>query len=1537
MEFHKLLQKQIKRHLTADCVENPLFSAFIQSVNDSYLAFERDKEIMDHTFKESEKEYHEINNRFKKEIELKQLAANNLYKSINKDDLDYDINYDHNDDLLFVSDYLRAQIEKRKNTEIALLENMKELEDYKAALDQSSIIAITDAKGKIKTVNDKFCEISQYSREELVGNTHQLINSKFHSKAFFKEMWKTISSGNIWTGLIKNKAKNGEWFWVDNTIVPFLDANKKPFQYLAVSFDVTDIKNAEAEVIKAKELAEQSEEHNRIIMNSSLNSIVTIDSSKKITFWNPQAEAIFGWKKEEVLGKPLVDLLIPSRYREIWNTIIDTYDEKVANLHFNKLLELKLLNKSEKEFIGEVSIIPIIQNKETYFCAFVQDISRRKKAQNQLRENAELLKTLLANFQSAIRAEDENRKLLFVNQLYCDMRNINQSPEEMVGMDCSKMSNELGLLFKDAERYIVTTKKTISNRKIVLGELLETHDNRFIERDYIPIFIDNEYKGHLWKYTDVTQRILNQRLLEQSEERTKIIMHSALNAIITVDDQSKITFWNDQAEIVFGWKEEEVLGKVFTDFMVPARNKEIWDQSINQYLTEGHNDFLNVQVELFGVNKAGNEFLAEITITPINQNGETFFCAFLQDISKRKEAENQLYQTVELFKTLLANLQSGILVEDENQHILFSNELFWNMRNIQISSAEMEKIDYLKSFEEVQYLFKDSERFVTRINELKNLKQPAVDELLETIDGRFLERDYIPIFLNDEYKGHLWKYTDVTQRIQNRKLLEQSEQRNSLIMNSSLNAIVNVDEEGKITFWNRQASIVFGWEYEEIIGKQLVETILPNQNKNIYDRINRNKIRKIGNSALKKHIELIGLKKNGEELIIDCSIIPINQNEGIFYCLFIQDITEKKEAENIRKIQEEKYQNVITHMNLGLLEVDNNEIIQYANQSFATISGYELHELIGKKPSDFFIFGDNFDTIKSKNELRKQGASDIYQLPIKNKQGEPRWWAISGAPNYDNKGNVIGSIGIHLDITEQKQLELDLEIEKTNAIESSKAKEVFLANMSHEIRTPLNAIIGFLRELDKQELTELQKKYIDNSSIASKHLLAIINNILDISKIEAGEMSLESEDFVFEKSISNVATVLQPLLEQKGLGLNISISNEIVKVLKGDALRLQQILFNLIGNAIKFTSKGSISINCEVVENNSISQEIQISITDTGIGMESSYMATIFNKFSQEDKAVTRKYGGTGLGLSITNELVKLMGGRIEIESEKNVGTTFHVFINYPKGTNQNIEDEDVEESVSNIDNISILLVEDNYLNRMVAQNSLQYYNCEVTEAENGVEALEILEKKTFDVILMDIQMPEMGGIEATEIIRNKLKLSTPIIALTANAFKTEIDRCRKAGMDDYVTKPFDEEILIETIAKHTTNKKTAIPRAFVSQESSATDKLYNLTSLNNLCRGDKEFIHKMITVFIEQTTDTIEKATIAISQENYLEVSQLIHRIKPSVESLGIESIFKELKLLEKISKAAKNKEQITALFSTIKEVLEMAIIQFKEDELNL
>ena len=958
---------------------------------------------------------------------------------------------------------------------------------------------------------------------------------------------------------------------------------------------------------------------------------------------------------------------------------------------------------------------------------------------------------------------------------------------------------------------------------------------------------------------------------------------------------------------------------------------QLLQKQIKKHLTIDRVEDPSIKAFIQSVNESYLNFESDINNSYTEPNKEELS----ENNSIIKESVDQPLQTVELFRNLIDNLQSGILLESENRKLVFSNQLFWDFFNVNTTPLEMAGMNCDESIEKNKLHFKYPKDYIDRYYKILSLRQTVTGEVIETADNRFLERDYIPIYIDNKYIGHFWKFSDVTIKTQSIKLLEQSLEHNRLVMNSSLNSIITVDNDKQITFWNQRAETDFYWKREEVLGKNIVNLLIPLRYRKLWNHLIYKYQNSDKNNYINKHQEIILLNKAGNEFYSEISIIPINQSGKTYFSVFIQDITKRKEAEKSHKIQETKYQNIISNMNLGLLEVDNNQNIQYANQSFADMSGFEIKELIGKNPSEIFVFGENLEIINSKNNLRAAGDSDFYQISIKNKKGELKWWAISGAPNYDNNGNLTGSIGIHLDITKQKQLEIDLEIEKTNAIASSKAKEIFLANMSHEIRTPLNAIIGFLRELDKQELTEIQKKYISNSNIASKHLLAIINDILDISKIEAGEMSLENEDFIFEKSISNVTTVLLPMLEQKGLGFKATISNEIEKILKGDTLRLQQILFNLIGNSIKFTNKGRIAIDCEVVTKNPFSQEIRISVADTGIGMESSFIDTIFNKFSQEDLAITRKYGGTGLGLTITKELVKLMNGRIEIESKKNEGTIIRLYINFQKGSIQSIGNLNIENLSTRIDNISILLVEDNYLNRMIAQNTLQYYNCKVTEAENGKEALEILKNEKFDIILMDVQMPQMGGIEATEIIRKELQLSTPIIAFTANALKTEIDKCKKAGMNDYVTKPFDEDVFIETIAKHTLNKKSLIPNS-VAKQTFSSQKLYNLASLNKLSRGNNEFVIKMINIFVEQTADTIEKSATAINLNNFVEASQLIHKIKPSIESLGITTLIKQITLLEKLTKETSDKEQILALFNPIKDILEQVIIQLKENELN-
>ncbi len=380
-----------------------------------------------------------------------------------------------------------------------------------------------------------------------------------------------------------------------------------------------------------------------------------------------------------------------------------------------------------------------------------------------------------------------------------------------------------------------------------------------------------------------------------------------------------------------------------------------------------------------------------------------------------------------------------------------------------------------------------------------------------------------------------------------------------------------------------------------------------------------------------------------------------------------------------------------------------------------------------------------------------------------------------------------------------------IEAEKEKAEASEKAKHQFLANMSHEIRTPMNAIKGMTDILIRRNPKEDQKEYLEGIKQSSDSLLVIINDILDVSKIEAGKIELENEPFSVNELVDNVHTIMQFKAEEKGLQLRKDIPAEHLYV-KGDANRLRQILINLIGNAIKFTEKGLITTT---IISDKVDDKVNLhfTVSDTGIGIDEDHEDKIFKSFEQAYSDTSRKFGGTGLGLSISKKLVELHNGKIWVESEKGKGSRFHFTIAYEVAT-QKVETNHAETTKTSfaaaLKDISILLVEDNQFNAVVAQEELEdaIEGVKVEVAENGAIAVEKLRSSAFDIILMDVQMPTMNGYEATKAIRafNNDKAGTPIIAMTANVLKEEVDLCQQAGMNDFIGKPFDTSELIQKI-----------------------------------------------------------------------------------------------------------------------------------------
>ena len=508
--------------------------------------------------------------------------------------------------------------------------------------------------------------------------------------------------------------------------------------------------------------------------------------------------------------------------------------------------------------------------------------------------------------------------------------------------------------------------------------------------------------------------------------------------------------------------------------------------------------------------------------------------------------------------------------------------------------------------------------------------------------------------------------------------------------------------------------------------------------------------------------------------------------------------------------------------------------------------------------------------------------------------------------------------------------------------ESIRVKEQFLANMSHEIRTPMNAIVGFTDLILKTQLSLEQKQYTEAIKTSGENLIVIINDILDFSKIQSGKISFEQINFSIPQVIATLTELLLPKSVEKNIKLSKSIDKNIPERVIGDPTRLNQILLNLVGNAIKFTERGEVKISVEMANEDSENVTLQFSISDTGIGIPKDKLASIFDSFTQATYDTTRKYGGTGLGLAIVKQLVELQKGEIKVTSEAKKGSIFSFNLTYKKGLNiETVKVNDVENNTEHIKKLDILLVEDNILNQMLAKKVLTDWGWNVEVAENGIIAVEKIKENTFDLVLMDIQLPEMDGYEATRKIRKELPASksiVPIMAMTAHAISGEEDKCYDAGMNGYISKPFNAENLYKKILTILNKGAEEQSIKFTEPQVNGEGKLKHtdLDYLRKLANGSDEFIIQMLTLFIEQTPDALQRMEKYSKEHNWELLAKVAHKMKPSIMFVGIKELEKEMKTVEDYASEKTHTEEIQQMVTHIRDVCNEAIAELKEEMMN-
>jgi signal transduction histidine kinase/CheY-like chemotaxis protein len=503
----------------------------------------------------------------------------------------------------------------------------------------------------------------------------------------------------------------------------------------------------------------------------------------------------------------------------------------------------------------------------------------------------------------------------------------------------------------------------------------------------------------------------------------------------------------------------------------------------------------------------------------------------------------------------------------------------------------------------------------------------------------------------------------------------------------------------------------------------------------------------------------------------------------------------------------------------------------------------------------------------------------------------------------------------------QRKLIQTLDTSEKKLKEASKIKEQFVANISHEIRTPMNGILGFTGLLQKTALDKNQHEYVKSIRSSAENLLTIINDILDLSRIESGMMRIEKVPFNIRELLDSLATMLNAKAKNIGLYLHTQVDNSIPEILEGDAGRLTQILMNLIGNALKFTHEGGITVKVQDAERKMDTIYLRILISDTGIGIDREKQQAIFERFQQAEAETSRRYGGTGLGLSIVKQLIDLQNGSISVESEVGKGSVFTVLVPYHIPS-------DAEASAAATfsvplyeplqQNIKILVAEDNPMNRKLIKYLLEQWNIDFDIVTNGIEAVKSLQQKSvdYDLVLMDIQMPELDGYAATEKIRFELNLQIPIIAMTAHALAGEKEKCLGAGMDDYISKPLNEEQLYKLINKHARKENGNMASPFI-----------DLAYLKSLSKGDEEFEKNMVRSFSQQVPEELNDLKMAIGQKDYVRVRAIAHTMKSTVSFLGLQKL---APLLQQLEQDAENKRDFTEIqnkFELINTICQAAI----------
>jgi PAS domain S-box-containing protein len=1051
-------------------------------------------------------------------------------------------------------------------------------------------------------------------------------------------------------------------------------------------------------------------------------------------------------------------------------------------------------------------------------------------------------------------------------------------------------------------------------------------------------------------------------------EQLDYLARYANDIIMLLDERGDIVQANDRAVQTFGYTPGELLKMNIRDLRPPENR-----QGVDKLFAEMGEQALYETVQQ---RKDGSTLAVEVSLRAFQIEGRKFYQGIARDITARKQAEDGLRQYREhleemvegrtrelqneinerkhaesllheyadqlnascadmLFaeertRQILETLSDGLYGVDDEGRITFINQAARDMLGYEQEQLLGENSHAMFHHSKVEGVPYPIEECPVHVSCTAGTVARMDNEVYWHRDGHAIPVEYTvaPIRKGDWVVGAVVSFRDISRRKAAEAKLRASEQRFQTLLDSAPDAMVITGMDRTIIMVNRKAESLFGYAREELIG-QAVELLMPERFRGGHLGKFDNYLQNGNADNVLAGRELWGITRDGREFPVEISLVSIETEGGRMIYSVIRDISERKRAENQLRELSDRLSHVINTALDAVVQMDaEGRVIAWNNQAEA-IFGWPRHEVMGRLLHEKII-------PPRYREAHINGLKNFLACgegPVMNKRIEiqalhrdGQEFPVELAVTPLTLGRQYEFSAFIRNISHRKREAEVLQVARKAAEDASRAKSEFLANMSHEIRTPLNAIIGMAYLAIRTEAGSRVRDYLGKIHFSGNHLLGVINDILDLSKIEAGKLEIEKSVFKTGRLLENIATLIGDGAAAKNLELIFDLDDAIPDQVNGDFLRIGQVLVNYANNAIKFTERGKIIVRMKKLDETESDVRLRFEVEDTGIGLTPEQKDKLFQSFQQADSSTSRKFGGTGLGLAISKQLAQMMGGEVGVESESGKGSTFWFTARLGK-----VKDGEAGENRSPapsaasrpsgleaIRGASILLAEDNVFNQEVAGEMLEQAGAKVTIANNGKEALEWLRKARFDCVLMDMQMPEMDGLEATRLIRADPALAgLRILALTANIMQSDRERCAAAGMDDFITKPFLPGQFYMTLAKWLPCEKAEpvcetysrapvggalapidapigakAPPATPSLLQTACQKgdpaIIDLAVLTQMVGDDPAKLKKFSLRFIESARQGMVEVEAALAGEDATALGALGHRAKSAARSVG-------------------------------------------------